>query len=211
MRSQFILIALMCLILSGLAFAATSVTVVFPNGGQNYNWALTSQDTIDGNFRINSNDANAFLVDFNLSTVTTQGTGTVILNDQNTFDSSYIIGCSGLRDFNLGGVGRDCNFSIPINNKVADGNYYLNISANAASAGYDSSNATIGVYSAYVPSYETGDIDDISIDLVGTLLVGITSNASVLVSVIIVLYAVGVLTGVIRGTFNIFKGFGIGQ
>lgn len=163
-----LLVILSVLCFSSLAFATTTVTVGYPNGGQSYNWYLDSQDTIDGNFHITSNDANAFLIDINLSTVNTQGTGYVMQNDVNTFTGLVVTGCSGLRDFNVAGAGRDCNFSIPIEQVVPDGTYFLNISATALTSGYDSSNATISIEFAYVSQTTQTDLGEMIVDILGT-------------------------------------------
>lgn len=64
---------------------------------------------------------------------------------------------------------------------------------------------------AYSATYSSADLDDIAIDLVGTILAVITQNATLLVTLIIVGYLIGVVTGVIRGAFNIFRGFGVGS
>lgn len=211
MQKEIILLTLvLSLLFASNVLATTTVTVLYPNGGESHNWANDS--TLDGNFRIVSNDSNHFLIDFNVSTSTSQGTGTVVLNDINTFTSNaYITGCTGNLDYNVAGVGRDCNFSIPVANLVADGNYYLFVAAQGTSSGFDRSNAVFGLFSAYIPTYGSGDIDDVAVDLVGTILVALKSNAASIFGLIIILYIIGVLTGTITGVFNIFRGVGFGK
>ena len=169
----------------GPAFAATTtVEVTDPNGGEQLNRVGNNPYTIS--FTITSDD-NSFLVDLNYSNSNTQGTGTPIITDVNTLSST--ITCADT-NFDISPV--TCTYSWSTTN-VGNGDYYILADVNApvaAETDFDPSDATFNVDSFYVATYESGDLDNVTIDLVGTFLAVIVDNIVILVTLAILLIVV---------------------
>jgi len=118
-----ILVLLSSLFLLGLvsnAFAIPTVTIIYPNDTGTYVGPITNID-----FNLNA-DGNQFAgdqnIDINYSTSTTQGTGTVIINDGN-FSTTTGLSC---------GTGADQNLNTPITCRyvwdsqgLPNGGYYI--------------------------------------------------------------------------------------
>lgn len=58
---------------------------------------------------------------------------------------------------------------------------------------------------AYVPTYTSGDIAPLVFDLVGQFLAGITSQAAVIVLLIVVTIIIGLVVDLLTGVFGIVK------
>ncbi len=122
---------------SGYSFSIANpstptITVNSPNGGELFNSEMVS--TVDINFSINDIGSISWLIDANFSVSASQGTGTVIVNDQNTAEAGIIcIGSNGIFD---------CILTWNISS-VPAGDYFILISATDSDGltGFDSSDA----------------------------------------------------------------------
>ncbi len=131
---------------------APSIAVNFPSTGNMFNQNDIS--TIDINFTITDPDSSSFIVDVNFSTTNSQGTGTEIINDQNT-DTSGSITCTG-----AAATGLECIVSLNIDS-IADGNYFILVDA------IDSEDSTFQAgddFNIFTPARPTGDDCDIQFE-----------------------------------------------
>lgn len=114
------------------------VNILHPNGGESFDNTLIQN--VDINFTIQDSDSNSFLVDINFSTQSTQGTGTVILQDINT--DSATISC-GSSDFSNPVT---CTFVWDID-AVADNNLFILIDINdSINMTFDASDASFEIF-----------------------------------------------------------------
>jgi len=121
-----------------------TLTVLYPNGNESFDNRLLSTITIS--VKIEDDDSNSFLFDLNYSPTNTEGSGTVLLNDENTQTSGDIT-CYGT-DFSLG---LDCNVSWSIN-AVADGNYFILAKVfDDADSDFDVSDNNFNIFTSAAP------------------------------------------------------------
>lgn len=115
------------------------LNVTHPNGGEFFDPSLVFN--IDINFTLESSDSNSALVDINFSTTSTQGTGTVIIDDVNTDSATIVCEDADFTDKT------NCTFTWSLNN-VADNNYFILISArDGFSINFDTSDSTFEIFS----------------------------------------------------------------
>ena len=188
------------LIISSLAFATTTVAITVPSAGADLNRLDVYQDI---NFTITSDDSNSFLIDINYSLVNTQGSGTVIINDVNTYAGSVICNTAGFQDFTAGISCRYIwNFS-----SVDYNSYFINISATGdATEGFDPINTAITISSTYTPAYASTDIATITIDFIGSVMATMVDNVAILVTLIILGIIVFLTRDIIRNLLGSIMG-----
>ncbi len=127
---------------------APDVNVISPNGGETFDKTSISIITID--FNVMDTDNNSLLVDINFSTSSSEGTGTVIINDVNT--DSATITCDD-SDFSNS---TKCSISWNISS-VADNDYFILINVNDGTAtDFDASDATFEIFTSVAAIVGTG-------------------------------------------------------
>ena len=104
------------LIFSSIVPNVPITEIVHPNGGEIFD--STTVTNIDINFTVQDDDNNSLLVDLNFSTTSTQGTGTVIINDTNTDSATITCDDSDFSDVT------NCTFDWDIT-AVPDGVFFI--------------------------------------------------------------------------------------
>lgn len=182
MKNKILSIAFLLMLFSSMAFATTTVVVNDPNGAESFNRQQVGEVTIDFNLSSDGDSVPSYLVDINYSVSDTEGTGSVIVNDENTETSSLITCAAG--DFN---VTRNCTLTWGMGS-VPNNSYYILIAAdfNSTEEGFDASDATFAITSSYVPTYVGNDMGPIFIDLFGIVFAALTENIGTIVILIII-------------------------
>lgn len=123
---------------------APSITVIAPNGGENFDNRITTNVSII--FNVTDPDDNSLLVDINFHINGNQGNGTVIINDINT--DSATISCVD-SDFSNATA---CTYLWNIDS-VADGNYFALVAVTDGNTSvFDASNASFGFFTTTLPT-----------------------------------------------------------
>lgn len=187
------------MMLASMAYATTTIAITAPSAGADLNRLDIYQDI---NFTITSDDSNFFMVDLNYSSVNTQGTGTVIINDVNTSFTSGLVICDGTLPADGFESGVSCSYNWNFSN-VDSNTYFINAEADGGpTSGYDPINSAVTISSTYTATYAVTDISTEIIDFMGFLLVALVTNAPLLVTLIILGMIVYLLRDMIRALFG---------
>ena len=128
------------------------VNITYPNvTGLKFNRHATP--TIDINFSIIDLDDNSLLLDLNYSTSSTQGTGTVILNDTNTLNA--VLNCTP----SVLNLGATCRYVWDISS-IPDGNYFMLATlTDGIATDFDASDANFNIFAPVPPAIQENHCD----------------------------------------------------
>ncbi len=122
---------------------APITVVIHPNGGESFN--NTAIEFVDINFTVQDDDNNSLLVDLNFSTGSSEGSGTVIINDINTDSATITCADSDFSDTTL------CTFAWDIDS-VPDGSFFiLDSVTDGTNSDFDASDASFTVFTGGFP------------------------------------------------------------
>lgn len=136
--------------------ASVTVDIIHPDGGESFNNVIIS--TIDINFNVQSPDTNLLFIDLNFSTSSTEGTGTVIIQDINTDSALITCADADFTDTTL------CTFSWNID-AVADDNYFILVNVTDEFSTASDFNVSDAVFEIFTPIVEAECVIDLEVSL----------------------------------------------
>lgn len=194
-----LLVALLCVMLSGMANAAVTVTMTTPETGTTYNNLASNIRTIPITFTVTDN--NASVQDLNLTilyyaqgTLKESGNGTAIFEDVNLFDLNQNTTAGQTCTGNWTSFTCDFRWTLPDSTALVEGAYFLDVNV---------MDVTLG------PDFPAGDAE-INADGNGTIIFTINNHISTaqqirdLMAVVGMILAAVVLLGGL-GTIMVFK------